>query len=566
MTDTAVKARHRRRSYRIRPLRQRVFLNQLPMSLAVAVCVVIAVFFYPQSFHHPLFTLGLWLNGLLIVASIAVPWDSLPRGSFLVVPYLDFVAAGIFRAGNQQFLTAVGLLVFFPVFWLSSSGLARQTAIVASGVGTLLIVWVPVLLAPGGFTGEELARPLLFPLIMAGFAITVVAATASMDAQRISLEAKDAALRAALQASRQREQLLETVVETVAVGVVVVDADGNDMLMNASQKGLHALAVPEDIADPKESDLLIFGVDAVTPLDAEARPVRRAIRGETFTNYQVWIGSGPRARAVSTAARPLRGGQHQFGGAVIAFHDVTEIMEALAAKDDFVANVSHEFRTPLTSIQGYLDMALEDPQRLPPEVDRYLSIASRNADRLASLVSDLLSTDTITVSPERTDVSRLVADCLSSAAPLAGTNKVELRSELQEPLIAMLDAVRMGQVLDNLVSNAVKYSPDGGTVTVRAWNRGTELCCEIQDTGLGMSGEEQLGLFTKFFRAKSAVQRSIPGIGLGLMIAKTIVAKHGGTLKVQSERGKGTTVGFVLPACVAEVGTAGTLNETSAVV
>jgi two-component system phosphate regulon sensor histidine kinase PhoR len=115
---------------------------------------------------------------------------------------------------------------------------------------------------------------------------------------------------------------------------------------------------------------------------------------------------------------------------------------------------------------------------------------------------------------------------------------------------AMIDAGRIGQVLDNLVSNAVKYSPDGGTVTVRAQARGTDLWCEVQDTGLGMSREEQLSLFTKFFRAKSAVQRAIPGIGLGLTIAKTIVAKHGGTLQVTSERGVGTTVGFLLPGCL----------------
>ncbi|PYI65825.1 two-component sensor histidine kinase [Arthrobacter livingstonensis] len=551
MTNTTSQARFRSYFYQVRSLRRRVLLNQLPMALAVGVCTGLAAIFYPQSFHHPLFVTGLLLNVGLVVAAAAIPWDRTPKGTFLVIPYLGFLAVGVFRTGNEQFLTAVGLLVFFPVFWVASCGLARRTAITVSGVGSLLIVWVPVFTASGGVTVEQLAKPLLFPLIMVGFAVTVVFATTSMDAQRVALEIKDRELRAALNASQAREGLLETVVDTVAVGVVVVDGDGNDQLMNATQKELHALAVPHDIADPAEHELLVFGVDGVTPLKARDRPVFRAIQGETFTNYQVWLGTGAGARALSTAARPLRDAAGNFAGAVIAFHDVTEMIAALAAKDNFVANVSHEFRTPLTSIQGYLDMVLEDPQRLPPDVHRYLAIAARNVDRLASLVEDLLATDSVTISRARADVARLVSESLASAAPLAGTNKVELRSEVQASLDAVLDAGRIGQVLDNLVSNAVKYSPDGGTVTVRARARGKELCFEVQDTGLGMSGEEQLGLFTKFFRARSAVQRSIPGIGLGLMIAKTIVAKHGGTLTVESERGVGTTVGFVLPACVA---------------
>lgn len=550
MTYAAMKAHFRRYFFQHRSLRRRVFLGQLPLSLAVAVAVLIAGIFYPQSFHHTLFMAGLGMHALLFAASLAVPWDRLPRRAFLVLPYLDFVAVAIFREGNQQFLVAVGLLVFFPVFWLASSGPARRSAIAVSGAGSLLIVWGPFLVAPGGVTLEQLARPLLFPLIVLGFAVTAVAVNTTFDAQRVALEAKDAQLRAALEASQQRERLLETVVDTIAVGVVVVDADGNDQLMNATQKVLHALAVPEELPDPEERELLVFGADAVTPLDAEARPVRRAIRGEAFTNYQLWLGSGDQARAISTAARPLKDAYGRFAGAVIAFHDITEIMAALAAKDDFVANVSHEFRTPLTSIQGYLDMALEDPQGLAPDVRRYLGVAARNADRLSSLVSDLLTTDSVTLAPAPADIAQLVTDSVGSAAPMAATNKVLLHCDVQAPLEAVVDAGRIGQVLDNLVSNAVKYSPDGGTVTVRAWAKGADLHCEVQDTGLGMNSEEQLGLFTKFFRARSAVQRSIPGIGLGLMISKAIIAKHGGTLSVQSERGVGTTVGFVVPDCL----------------
>lgn len=120
----------------------------------------------------------------------------------------------------------------------------------------------------------------------------------------------------------------------------------------------------------------------------------------------------------------------------------------------------------------------------------------------------------------------------------------------QDPLVAMVDGVRLSQVLDNLISNAVKYSPDGGTLTVRAWAEGTDLHCQVSDTGLGMSESEQAGVFQKFFRATTAVDRGIPGIGLGLMISKAIIDTHGGALSLTSQLGAGTTMSIVIPACV----------------
>ncbi|WP_269938277.1 sensor histidine kinase [Arthrobacter sp. HY1533] len=532
------------------PLRRRVFLNQLPLSLLMVFAVAIALLIYPTSFGEPLFIASLTLHALLLIASIAIPWERMPRGAFLVIPYLDFVAIGLFRGGNQQFLTAVGLLIFFPVFWLASSHIAPRTTVAISGVAALLIVWFPILTSPSGFTAEQLARPLLFPLVVLAYASTVVAVTNTVNLQRKALEAKDVELRSMLAASQQRERLLETIVDTVAVGLVVVDAHGNDMLMNATQRALHVHALPEDIADPEERELLVFNVDGVTSVEADERPVRRAILGQAFTNYMVWVGAGAKARAVSTAARPILDDNGGFDGAVIAFHDITEMMAALDAKNDFVANVSHEFRTPLTSIQGYLDMVLEEPDLTQAEIQGFLTIASRNVDRLSALVSDLLTTDSLTLQLSRTNFSSLVADSMASAAPAAEMNNLRMASEVAGSLMALVDARRIGQVLDNFVSNAVKYSPDGGTITVRAWARGEDLICQVQDTGMGMDSEEQAEAFTKFFRAKSAMARSIPGIGLGLMISRTIVAKHGGTISLNSEPGVGTTIGFVLPGCL----------------
>lgn len=527
----------------------RVLLTQLPLTLTVILTVALAAAYYPMVLASPQFTVGLGMQAVILALCVAVPWSKLPRGSFLLIPYLDLISVGFIRDGSTQYITSVGLLVLFPVFWLSASGFARKTAIVNSTLATLLIVWLPLFLGDAKVTPELLAKPLVFPFMMMAFSITVVVMTSSMDSQRLALQRKDVELRNALKLSRQRETLLETVLDTVAVGIVVVDQDGNDQLMNATQDIIHARGLPADMADPQEKDLLLFGHGRV-PLAADERPVRRAILGESFTNYQMWIGEGENCRAISTAARTMRNEDGSSAGAVIAFHDNTEVMAALSAKDDFVANVSHEFRTPLTSILGYLGMMADEDDRLPRDLAKFLAIAQRNALRLNRLVSDLLTNDAMEVTPAMTDVSALLAESVASARPMAGRNAVVLTMAAPAQLWAMVDAGRIGQALDNLISNAIKYSPDGGTVTVRAWSDGADVLCEVQDTGMGMSSAEQAQAFTKFFRADPALERSIPGLGLGLLITKTIVANHGGAISIRSERNVGTTMRMVLPESV----------------
>lgn len=525
----------------------RVILTQIPLSLTVLLVMAHAAVLYPQVFSDQGFVISLWFHAAILALCFLIPWDRVPYPSFLAIPYLDFVAIGLTREGTLEFATGAGLMVLFPTFWLSASGLARKTAVVGSGLAALLISWLPVFFDPAPLTVEQLALPALFPFMVTAFAFAVVTMTASMDSQRLEVESKDAQLRSALSASRQREKVLSTILDTVPVGLVVVDSQGRDSLMNSTQKATHALGIPDDVVDPAEHELLIFQMDKTTPMAGEDRPVRRAVQGESFNNANIWIGSGTKARAFSTTARTMADEDGNYDGAVIAFHDITDMTVAMAAKDDFIANVSHEFRTPLTSILGYTSLILEDTDALPPGVDRSLAIIERNAERLLGLVNDLLDTKTMEVHPAPADFSQLVAHSMAAASPAAARNGVTLHTHLPGPLPARVDAGRISQVLDNLVSNAIKYSPDGGPVTVRAWTEDTDLVCEVQDKGLGMSGTEQAKAFTRFFRADQVLIRPIPGLGLGLLITKWIVEKHGGHIALESAPGVGTTVRFVLP-------------------
>jgi two-component system phosphate regulon sensor histidine kinase PhoR len=374
--------------------------------------------------------------------------------------------------------------------------------------------------------------------------------TLSMVRQQRDREEKDAQLRVALKERKRQEELLNSVLETVHLGVLAVDADGHDILMNRKQRANHRLASPAGNSDPNESQLLVFQADRTTTVPVESRPVRRAVLGENFTDNLVWLGSGSEQRAITTSARAMKDHDGAFAGSVIVFSDVTDLVNALAAKDDFVSNVSHEFRTPLTSILGYVELLLDERDELPESHVEPLKIIRRNSERLLGLVSDLLASRNgqLIVSPQAVNVAELVRASVSAALPRAVAANVQLRADAPERLDAHVDSARISQVLDNLVSNAIKYSPNGGDVVVSLGSEGANLMCRVSDTGMGMSEKDQAEVFTKFFRTGNVRNTSIPGVGLGLSISKAIVEAHGGTIQLRSTVGHGTTFTVRVPA------------------
>ncbi|MFJ4287174.1 sensor histidine kinase [Paenarthrobacter nicotinovorans] len=537
------------RSFHEHTLRMRVVLSQLPLSVCVCISAILVWLFFPATLENPLFLVFLLSQALLLGLCIAIPWHRLPFASFLSIPILDMVSIGFGREGGQEALTGLSVLVVLPVIWLCASGLYPRLAIALSFLGPLGIVWIPVFVHDQ-VSEQALTKPLLFPILILGIGVSVSVLTLSMVRQQRALEQKDEALKEALDISTKQERLLNTVMEALPLGVVAVDGDGHDILMNRRQRQSHALATPAGNADPNESELLVFDTDRTTPLPPDRRPVRRAVLGERFTDQLVWLGTGPEQRAFTTSARPMLDDDGKFAGSVVVFSDVTDLVNALAAKDEFVANVSHEFRTPLTSILGYVELILDDANTLDSHSRKQLDIVKRNAERLLTLVSDLLAVRSgqIVIQRHTADVAELVRGSVTSAEPRAAKAGIKLSMDLPEALEARVDSSRLAQVLDNLVSNAIKYSPDGGDVEVAAWEDDDFIFCRVSDTGMGMSEEEQAEAFTKFFRAGSVRKSAIPGVGLGLPISKAIVEAHGGTITLESVPGQGTTFIVKMPA------------------
>ncbi len=256
-------------------------------------------------------------------------------------------------------------------------------------------------------------------------------------------------------------------------------------------------------------------------------------------------------RMFNVYATPLPG--DPCPGVVLVLHDVTELQRLESLRQEFVANVSHELKTPLSSIKAYtetlLSGALEDSKNAP----RFLRRIDDQADRLHELILDMLSIARIESGAgtlELADVSlnRVVAVCVSDYESRIEASRIELRNEVDsEPVIVRADEESLLQILSNLVDNAVKYTPSGGVITVSCRRELADVVIEVSDTGVGIAAEHLERLFERFYRVDKARSRELGGTGLGLSIVKHLSQAMGGSVSVESQLGQGSTFQVRIP-------------------
>ena len=245
-----------------------------------------------------------------------------------------------------------------------------------------------------------------------------------------------------------------------------------------------------------------------------------------------------------------------------------QLREVDRMKDQFVGSVSHELRTPLTSIVGYVELLLDedDSANLDDEQRQFLGIIDRNCHRLTRLVDDILfiarvDAGRLSLDLQEVDLGKLASLAVESARPFAARKDIALELQAEPDLPALhADPTRMNQLIDNLISNAIKYTTEGGTAAVVVARNGDAIHLEVSDTGVGIPPEELEKLFVRFFRASTSGVAS--GTGLGLSIVKSIVEAHRGTIDVESTLGEGTTFLVDLPLEITDHGTTAT-KETS---
>ncbi|GGG60075.1 two-component sensor histidine kinase [Kocuria dechangensis] len=523
-------------------MRGRVVVSQLPQTLTTVLIYLSMAVFHAPLLAHPLVQWAGVLTVVLTVVCAAVPWDRLPYRSFLVVPVLDFVPIGLLFEGVFPQMLGVPLLAAFPVLWLVASAQLPRTAAPLGALLTLAMLWTPLVFRPGPVTIPAVTGPLLIPVMMLAIGLMAQVLTNSM-------EAKDAQLRQLLAAGARRERLLDTVLDAVDVGVLAIDRHGHDILMNRRQRRIRLLGVPAGLEDAPEAELLVFGPNGDHPLPPDQRPVSRAVAGEAFSNQLIRIGPPPAQRVLSVSTRVMTDEHFIREGTVLSFHDVTDLVEALRAQDEFVAGISHELRTPLTSIRGYTELLAMD-EHLPAHVHAGLEVIERNTEQLLNLVTDLLDTHRTTVGIHRVrlDLVPLLEQSTAAAQPHAAQAGITVKTSAPESLLVDGDPVRISQVLDNLFSNAIKYSPTGSTVFVVATSTGQGAQIQVIDHGPGMDPADTTKVFDRFYRSPTARMSTIPGLGIGLALSKDIIDQHGGTITCHSTPGEGTVFTITLPA------------------
>lgn len=230
------------------------------------------------------------------------------------------------------------------------------------------------------------------------------------------------------------------------------------------------------------------------------------------------------------------------------------VRRADQAKSEFVSVVAHELRTPMTSIKGYADMLLQGMcGPLTPQQEQFVNTMRNNVVRMQILVSDLQDISRIETGHMRLELKPVrlhdaLRDALQATQAQIESRSQQLTVKVPDNLPQVkADPSRLTQILINLLSNAYKYTPEGGQISVQAWQQDGFVHCSVSDTGIGIAPEEQAKLFTKFFRSENPAVREMPGTGLGLCIVKNLVELQGGQITVESQLGKGTTFSFTVP-------------------
>ncbi len=351
-------------------------------------------------------------------------------------------------------------------------------------------------------------------------------------------------LREALSLNEEEKEKLASILSNMNDGLIATDEKGRVIVINRRAK--HILQVNEDTTLGMQlSALLGTTPEAVKQIDVEGN---RAAMLEFCHDED----EGPLYVRVTFTTIQSKG--RGSAGTIAVLQDVTDQEKLEMSRREFVANVSHELRTPLTTIKSYLE-ALEDGAIEEPQLaEKFVSVARNETERMIRLVTDLLQLSRLDskqaiINKESTDVEEMleeVADRFSFQMEQRSI-AVDIHVEPQVRDI-VLDRDRIDQVLDNLISNAIKYTPEGGHIRIRAARTEAQLLeISVQDNGIGIPKKDLTRIFERFYRVDKARSRSMGGTGLGLSIAREIVKAHGGTIVLESEFGQGTKVTFTLP-------------------
>jgi len=368
--------------------------------------------------------------------------------------------------------------------------------------------------------------------------------TAELRSLSTSLNAMAAQLDDKLKSFIRQRNELEAVLASMLEGVIAVDGDERiisanraaALMFETEPKALGGRLVQEVI---RNRELQQF--------------VGKAISGEAHTENDISF-YRDNERIINAYSSPLRDASGARVGTLVVLNDVTRLRRLENIRRDFVANVSHEIKTPLTAIKGFVETLQRRAVDNPEEAERFLGIIAKHVDRLNSIVEDLLCLSRIEAEAENAQIKleeahlcKILQSAVQVCRTKADEKKISIRLACDKEVTALLDPPLFEQAAVNLIDNAVKYSPAGSTVSVSCQQAGSELAVHFTDQGIGIPKQHLERLFERFYRVDKARSRSLGGTGLGLAIVKHIIQAHGGRITVESTPGAGSVFSIFLP-------------------
>ncbi|HJX34966.1 MAG TPA: ATP-binding protein, partial [Desulfatiglandales bacterium] len=351
-------------------------------------------------------------------------------------------------------------------------------------------------------------------------------------------------LHARIDTITQQRTEIEAILSSMVEGVIAVDTDERIIIMNNAAARM-------------------FGCD---PSLVQGRIIQEAVRNSHLQQFisETLSGEKPVEREIGISAGEE---QYLFGhgtlirdiegetiGALFVFSDITRLRRLENIRKDFVANVSHEIKTPITAIKGFVEILMDDGKKNEEDVKHFLEIISRHANRLEAIIDDLLKLSRIEKDAETEGIQLMesgIKDVLESAIqiirPIADSKGVEIGIFCDDGLIARINPPLLEQAVVNILDNAIKYSDEKMPVTIEAKRDTKEILIHITDNGRGIEQEHLPRIFERFYRVDKARSRALGGTGLGLAIVKHIIQAHGGHVSVTSTPGKGSTFTIHLP-------------------
>ena len=557
-------------------------LKQAPTTIALLAAVGITIFVPGLTFTDEAAAAG-GILGVVFATVLAVIFTYSPKLDrlTLIIPCIDLIAIGFFRLGTGASASLFASLIILPVLWIAVTPHRRY--ILLAAVGTSIALMMPFIL--GATLPEEpgdWVRGVFTPIVFA-IAAEIVNEMArqgrvQVTAIRALAEERDLMLRGAVDytnrlrdneerlqaADRLTRSVLDAVTEqsvigTDVTGLVDVWNPGAERMLGLDapdaqgKRYMHEFHVIDELLERSKELNYPPGETVLNP--GFSALVESARLGQPEVRQWTYLRADGSPVSVEVAVTRRVDDNLKTVGYIFVATDVTQALEVSRLKDEFVGLISHELRTPLSSILGYLELMRDDEDNpLNDEQLQYLGVAERNAYRLLRLVGDLLFTaqvgsSSFTVDASEVDVAQVVRASVESATPVAAAADVAFVTDFADDVaLVSADAVRLGQACDNLISNAIKFTPRGGTVTISLATEADKIVITITDTGMGIPADELDQLFARFFRASTATRAAVPGVGLGLSITKAIVTAHNGELDVISEVGVGTSFIVRLPA------------------